>query len=73
MLMINNNFARFQLPGNFLKQKKCFLFPWQHAIFYLFTTQMIKSKATLNSWIELVKVLNFFEFLLLMDTSRNFL
>jgi hypothetical protein len=23
MLMINNNFARFQLPGNLLKTKKC--------------------------------------------------
>jgi hypothetical protein len=33
MLMINNHFARFQLPGNLLKTKKmCSLFSWQHAI-----------------------------------------
>jgi hypothetical protein len=37
MLMINNHFARFQLPGNLLKTKKmCSLFSWQHAISYLF-------------------------------------
>jgi hypothetical protein len=37
MLMINIHFARFQLPGNFLKTKKmCSLFPWQHVISYLF-------------------------------------
>jgi hypothetical protein len=37
MLMINNHFARFQLPGNWLKTKKmCTLFSWQHAISYLF-------------------------------------
>jgi hypothetical protein len=34
--MINNHFARFQLPGNSLKTKKmCSLFSWQHAISYL--------------------------------------
>jgi hypothetical protein len=37
MLMINNRFTRFQLPGNLLKTRKmCFLFSWQHAISYLF-------------------------------------
>jgi hypothetical protein len=37
MLMINNHFARFQLPGKLLKTKKmCSLFPWQHGISYLF-------------------------------------
>jgi hypothetical protein len=37
MLMINNHFARFQLPGNLLKTKKmCSLFSLQHAISYLF-------------------------------------
>jgi hypothetical protein len=37
MLMINNHFARFQLPGKLLKTKKmCSLFSWQHAIFFLF-------------------------------------
>jgi hypothetical protein len=42
MLMINNHFARFQLPGvelvlYLLKTKKmCSLFPWQHGISYLF-------------------------------------
>jgi hypothetical protein len=37
MLMMNNHFARFQLPGKLLKTKKmCSLFPWQHGISYLF-------------------------------------
>jgi hypothetical protein len=37
MLMINNHFARFQLPGNLVKiQKMCSLIPWQHIISYLF-------------------------------------
>jgi hypothetical protein len=36
MLMTNNHFARFQLPGNLFKTKKmCSLFSWQHAISYL--------------------------------------
>jgi hypothetical protein len=36
MLMINNHFAWFQLPGKLLKTKKmCSLFPWQHGISYL--------------------------------------
>jgi hypothetical protein len=38
MLMINNHFARFQLPGKLLKTKKmCSLFPWQHVISYFFS------------------------------------
>jgi hypothetical protein len=42
MLMINNQFARFQLSGNLLKTKKmCSLFPWIHAISYLFATIII--------------------------------
>jgi hypothetical protein len=41
MLMINNHFARFQLPRNLLKTKKmCFLFSWQHAISYLFVIKL---------------------------------
>jgi hypothetical protein len=37
MLMINNHFARFQLPGNLLKTKKmCSPFSWQYAISFLF-------------------------------------
>jgi hypothetical protein len=37
MLVINNYFARFQLPGKLLKTKKmCSLFPWQHGMSYLF-------------------------------------
>jgi hypothetical protein len=37
MLMINNHFALFQLPGNLLKTKKmCSIFSWEHAISYLF-------------------------------------
>jgi hypothetical protein len=43
MLMINNHFARFQLPGNLLKTKKmCSLFSWQHAISYLFFLSFIQ-------------------------------
>jgi hypothetical protein len=42
MLMINNHFARFQLPGNLLKAKKmCSLFSWQHAISYLFSFALV--------------------------------
>jgi hypothetical protein len=38
--MINNHFARFQLPGNLLNTKKmCSLFSWQHAISYLFFSE----------------------------------
>jgi hypothetical protein len=38
MLMINSHVALFLLPGNlFKKQKMCSLFPWQHAISYLFS------------------------------------
>jgi hypothetical protein len=38
MLMINNHFTLFQLPGNLLKTKKmCSLFSWQHAISFLFS------------------------------------
>jgi hypothetical protein len=38
MLMINNHFTLFQLPGNLSKTKKmCSLFSWQHAISYLFS------------------------------------
>jgi hypothetical protein len=37
MLMKNNHFLLFQLPGNLLNTKKiCSLFSWQHAISYLF-------------------------------------
>jgi hypothetical protein len=39
MLMINYHFSVFQMPSNMLKTKKmCSLFPWQHAIFYIFRT-----------------------------------
>jgi hypothetical protein len=42
MLMINSHFARFKLPGKLLKtQKMCSLFPWQHGISYLFSTNFI--------------------------------
>jgi hypothetical protein len=42
MLMINNDFARFQLPGNLFKTKKmCSLFSWQHAISYLINPEFI--------------------------------
>jgi hypothetical protein len=45
MLMINNHFARFQLPGKLLKTNKmCSLFPWEHGISYLFL---------LKSWFHL--------------------
>jgi hypothetical protein len=40
MLMINNHFAKFQLPGNLLNTKKmCSLFSWQHAISYLLSLE----------------------------------
>jgi hypothetical protein len=36
MLMINNHFKLFQLPGKLSKTKKMYyLFPWQHVISYL--------------------------------------
>jgi hypothetical protein len=47
MLMINNHFARFQLPGNLLKTKKmCSLFSWQHAISFLFVIILCHSSYT---------------------------
>jgi hypothetical protein len=43
MLMINDHFARFRLPGNLLKTKKmCSLFSWQHAISYLFFLRVFR-------------------------------
>jgi hypothetical protein len=43
MLMINNHFARFQLPGNLFKTKKmCSLFSWQHAISYLLKFDILR-------------------------------
>jgi hypothetical protein len=43
MLMINNHFAWFQLPGKLLKTKKmCSLFPWQHGISYLLLSAYMK-------------------------------
>jgi hypothetical protein len=42
MLMINNHFKLFQLPGNLSKTKKmCSLFPWQHVIPYLFDFKIL--------------------------------
>jgi hypothetical protein len=50
MLMINNHFPLFQLPGNLSKTKKmCSLFPWQHAISYLLIFFGVKSLFSIYS------------------------
>jgi hypothetical protein len=51
MLMTNNHFARFQLPGNLLKPKKGApsLFSWQPAISYLFYINYYKFNALLQN------------------------
>jgi hypothetical protein len=50
MLMINNHFVRFQLPGNLLKTKKmCYLFSWPHAISYLFSMYLCCTKTVIES------------------------
>jgi hypothetical protein len=49
MLMTNNHFTLFQLPGNLSKTKKmCSLFPWQHVISYLLKFLLIYFEFVIN-------------------------
>jgi hypothetical protein len=60
MLMINNHFARFQLPGNFLTTKqKCSLFPWQHGIVNALYRKSFRSNWPLPNKRPILKPLNY--------------
>jgi hypothetical protein len=58
MLMMNNHFALFQLPGNLLKTKKCALYFRGNTEFLIyFTLEFFNSQAVFDTLFALLTIL----------------